>query len=296
MEIVVEIGTTDQKKLINKELIMFEELFKSYPRFKVLKKIIIAADMDKTVSELQGSSYVSQRGRHTAMARIVKKGDDWFIVFNPMLYTEGHDHYTRYLTYFHEIMHVLNGIDVEPRRDESTFASRKRVNLAIFFDEYFANRDALKLHKNTLPSTSFAFKRYVINDFNNFLNSLVDDSVYYDLFKKEIWSFRIHRLDVLGFLRRVKEPFDQVIKCVAYCFAYIDVCSHFAKKEVFLINNSKFVNDKTMALIAYVREKYESNDIELDDGLDLMVEFMTNFGMRFDDLGGGREYLNVLDI
>lgn len=297
MDIIVEIGTLEQQGLIRQELRMFEICCEEIPGLSVLEKVVVPLDFDKTVNDLEGfSSYVSDRGRHIGIARIVEKNGRFVIVINPVVYTGKNDSHIRYFYFFHELMHVLNGVDVKPRDDESTVISRKRVNLAIFFDEYCANRSALEVHSRFFPSPSFVFKRRLIFDFNSYLTFLVDDSEYYSIFCELIWNFRTRKIDVNSFLRNVKEPFDQVLKTVAYVFAYIDSCPHFAKREGFLVDNSNFVNYKTLALIDYVRGKFAANDFDVSDGLDLMEDFMTNFGMRFDDLGDGGEYLHVLDI
>lgn len=230
------------------------------------------------------------------MARIVKKDESYTIVISPIVYMGKNDSHIRYLLFFHEMIHILNGIDTEAKDDDSPVVARNKVNLAVFLDEYCANRSALEIHRDAIPSPSFAFKRRIVADFNGFLNYLVDDSIYYDLFKSEIWNFCIYEIDVEEFLQRIHEPFDQVLKTVAYVFAYMDACPYFAKRESYLITNSKFVNDKTLSLFEYVSGKYANKDFDIDDGLDLMGDFMTNFGMRFEDIGGGQEYLHVLDI
>jgi antitoxin component HigA of HigAB toxin-antitoxin module len=61
------------------------------------------------------------------------------------------------------------------------------------------------------------------------------------------------------------------------------------------LSKSKFLNGKTLKLLAFLKTKYEKKSFDLKDGVDLVADFMENFGMRFEDRPQ-QPYCHVLDI
>jgi hypothetical protein len=59
---------------------------------------------------------------------------------------------------------------------------------------------------------------------------------------------------------------------------------------------SPFLNEKTFALMDYFRLKHEKKEVGLIDGMDLIAEFMINFGVKFEPIDQRRYYCRVLDI
>lgn len=297
MEIFVDIGTPKQQKLIRNELKIFETLQKEIPGFNSLKKLFISADFDKKVNELEGTrSYVSQRDTLHAMAKHIKLDEGYAIVVNPIMYTDGFDSHMRYLMLLHEMFHIILNIDVMGDKSMSGANATYRPNLGILFDDYCANRASMEFHVKLFPVPSYRFKKFLIRSFNDFIKSLIDDLVYYEPLVREINDFRVHANTEL-FLANIQRPFDGCSKSIIYAFTYMDACNHFKKKENQLVSNSRFVNNQTLSLVNYFRKKYETKEYNLEDqiGLNLIIEFMTNFGFELENTKMGL-YLHVIDI
>src|SRR5947207_2838236 len=106
VEIIVEIGTDEQKKLITTELEAVTTAVKNYPDLR-LYKIIIPSDFDATVNKLQDTTNFSSLRGHLTIGKNIKYKDGTAIVFSPFIYTDAHDSNSRCFLYMHEIMHVI---------------------------------------------------------------------------------------------------------------------------------------------------------------------------------------------
>jgi len=124
MEIIVEIGTDDQRRQIREELYLFSDIIQELKLPIKISQILVASNFDKTVNELQNTkNYRSTRGISsssiTAVAKIVDIDDGFAIVISPLLFTEEHDSQTRCFVYLHEMAHIINKQKVPSLSDES---------------------------------------------------------------------------------------------------------------------------------------------------------------------------------
>ncbi len=136
-------------------------------------------------------------------------------------------------------------------------------------------------------------RRSVESNIDDFIR-IINNGEYYEQIKKEIASFRIHDSDVTTFLENTHDSFSEVAMSIAHLYSYIDNYPDYQSKVADL-RNSRFVNDKTYTLIDFFRKKYGEKSPELVEGLNLVKEFILNFGMRFEDTAQGL-YCHVLDI
>lgn len=293
LNISVEIGSEEQADYITNELSVINKIAELLDPSPTLTQIIVPADFDKKVNEIQNTTeFTSQRGQ-IVVAKIIETSEGISIVFSPYLYTAAFDMYMRLFTYFHELRHAFNrSIFPFPLKKSVSFYQNAH-NLYTLYDEYSANRWAFEVLHNFYHSTSFHFKKSMIKDLEGHINSLVENDCYYDKIKEEISSFRYHG-DISYFIEVTNPFFDEVSKSLIYAYAYIDYCPRLSR---FLetIKKSYFHNDRSHHLIEFYREKYRNKEVDLFDGIELIDQFMTNFGMKFEDVDGGL-YCHVLDI
>jgi hypothetical protein len=294
LELIVEVGTAEQKELIKAELAVFEAGADYFQPPLNLSAVIVPADFDATVNHLQNTTSYTSIRVHVALAKTIEIDDGLAIVLSPYLFTEDWDHQMRSIIYYHELIHVVNKRRFPQPITCSPTILQRFENLYLLFDEYDANRLAFELTDGLYPSKSDRFRAYIKAAFEGHLGSLLDDSIDFRNIKAEIAKFRLGFIDVGQFLENIKEHFDHAAKDVVYAFSYIDHYPEFEERESDLLK-SKFVNKKTIVLIDFFRSKYDETDPDLLDGLDFMGEFMTNFGMSFKDIPQG-QYCHVLDI
>ena len=141
------------------------------------------------------------------------------------------------------------------------------------------------------PTKSTFWGNHLLTCKEGFVDSSTDKT-YYDHLKKEINAFRVHANGDL-FMERIRRYVDEMRIILVHAFSLF----HYCADEVFgnSLRNSKFVNDKTFALMNYLKSKFEERDTNLLDGIDLIIGFLENFGFRFEQKDIGF-YCHVLDI
>lgn len=294
MDILVEIGSEQQKEQIKKELGLIQSIYSSFNLPIPLKRIIIPEDFDATVNELQNSKdYFSRRDEHIAVAKNIIKSEGIFLIFSKDLFTRSHDSFTRLQMYLHELLHAYNTHRKPELRKESLCEYQYLSNLYILFDEYCANRKSFEIIAEIFPKTSFRYKRSNYCHLKGFIKTINGDHVYHKNICSKISEFRSHG-NIDTFLKNLNSLFDQIAKSIIYIYSYID-CTNKGSKFEPLILESKFMNEKTLKLIEFFRSKYENNNFDLFDGKLLIEDFMKNFGMKFEDTSNGL-YCHVLDI
>jgi hypothetical protein len=292
LEIIVEIGTPENQEQIREELMLFSLVVLRSNNLINISKVIVPRDFDAKVNELQGTlDYKSNRGI-VALARNVNLGDSDAIVLSPLLYTSAYcDEQVRLYLSLHEVAHTVNR-KVFPQLSSNSGSERIYLeNLYTLFDEYVADRFALALFDDVISTKTTHWNKF-ISDFALDFSSLINNSKYYTKIKNEIESFRQHGDSGL-FLQRIHEDFHSVAISINHAFAISDHDSQILSSAVLL--QSHFVNEKTIALMNFFRVKYQEQVNNINDGFDLIVEFMTNFGMKFKNIPEGT-WCQVLDI
>jgi hypothetical protein len=148
------------------------------------------------------------------------------------------------------------------------------------------------MEKIAKPKT-LLLKRFISSVFSSHIKSLLEDD-YFAKISLQIISFRLHG-NVRYFLDHVNPSFDEASKDIVYAYSFLDHFPRLKRVEPLLIKKSKMVNTKTIALIDFFRHKYHKDDPNLEDGVEIMEDYMTNFGMRFEDTPEGI-YCDVLSL
>lgn len=295
MDIIVEIGTEEQKKLIRKELLSAIKIISRYfGSSPPITQIIVPEDFERKVNDILGKEhYKSQRGGHLVIAKNVPTEDGIILLFSKELYTESNDNQTRLKTYLHEFIHAFNNLRFPKISRYPIAANIYFENIYTFFDEYDANRKSFKITEKIYPQLSHCYKSNNALNLKKFIKIICDDSLHLKKLRKEIVKFRSHN-NVDLFLEHTMDLVDEVSKSIIYVYSYLDH-NYKLKKSKASLENSYFINDKTIALIDFFRFKYEKEDNNLFDGRKRIEGFMTNFGFRFEDTPKGCNF-HTLDI
>lgn len=292
MEIIVEVGTEEQKEAIRSEIAMVYGSLDKHKLSTLLHQVIVPTDFEKTIRELSGDeSYKAFRGQ-VAIAKNVNVSQGVSIVFSPWIYNEKYDLQIRVIWYIHELFHALNKNRFPPINTDSISRKTYLGNLYLLFDEYYANRKSFEIMEKVAKPKTLLLKRFINIVFSSHVKSLVENN-YFTMISDHIIYFGFHG-NVNLFLDQVNPCFDEASKDIVYAYSFLDHFPRLTRVEP-LIKKSKMVNKKTMALIDFFRHKYQQDDFNLEDGIEIMENYMTNFGMRFKDTPEG-VYCEVLNL
>lgn len=299
MEIIVEIGNDEEKALIQKEMELFlvavEQIETKLNIDLRISQIIIPLDFDGKVNELQETTnYQAQKeSGGAAMGKNVVIGDNVVIVLSPILYCVGEifDTMVRYFLFFHELIHVVNRRVLPGVFDYQTSRDQYLSFLQKLYDEYSSDRLAFILLEQFFETPSVQWSNFVKDMAKNYLVT-AEDQRYYNYIRNKIQSFRQHgRVDLFN------EETEATIYMIAIATMHAFARYHHDIENTELLNISAtpFVNQKTYALANYLNGKFRIGKTDLSDGIDVIANYMTNFGIRFEDRPQGL-YCHILDI
>lgn len=300
MEIVIEIGTREIKKLIKQELeIMIGFLPKDFFQTTQLQRIVVPLDFQAEIRRLTNvDTYQSIRdfGNNiiNVMGKIVAIENGFTIVLSPLLYadTENEDFQTRMSAILHELHHAINKRDFPKVLKVEYVWGLYYDKLYSLYDEYSCDCFAFNMVEKHFPSKSELWKKHISTAINGFVET-INDTACYDFIKQEIESFRIHE-DVGLFIENTQNLTQEMMTVLTHTFFWAHRFPDRISSDTLL--KSPFVNDKTFTLMDYLKEKESKNEKNLDDGLDLMIRFFENFGIRFEYIDPKNYYCRVLDI
>lgn len=295
IEIIVEIGTEEQKVLIVNELSILENAIKGLttPLKTPVYKLVVPEEFDSTVNQIEGrADYTSQREHFTLAKNAIDK-DGISLIFSKLLYTDDHDFQTRFQTYAHELFHVVNRENYAKCSVDSVTTKQHHWNLQSLFDEYHVNRKSFELCDTLLPAKTERFNNHITTTAEGFAKIVSNPKHHSDL-KQAITTFRSNR-DIDVYLDKSCSIFRSVSMAISYTYAYLDHFDSLMDIKA-MLETSKFINSKTAKLIDYFRLKYSDGDFDLSGGYKLMEDFMDNFGIHVVDKPEGRQYCYVVDV
>lgn len=288
MEIIIEIGTDEQKEKIKGELLEIQRILKFEKLENLIKKIIIPKNFDKTIKDIsQEKEYKSFRKEldQYAMGKLVWENGSAILVFQNLIFTENFDTQVRYVLYFHEVYHAISHylMPIKNYTDLRTKELIQRMN--ILFDEYFANRHALAISNKAFESKTDRFKKF-IDQSRCFANSFMKGKLFYKKIRKGIIKFKCHLIPISELINTISPLIESVSLDLVYFMSYYDNFDYLSK-YFNKLKRSKFYNKRTEKLIQYFREKYKKNDLNLIDGAEIMENYLLNFGIRFENQSEG---------
>jgi hypothetical protein len=297
MQIVIEIGTPEQQELIKRDLEPLAQIVDRLDPPLNINRIIIAEDLEAKVNELQETTSYKAIREHgdssvAVMAKNVYLDEKTTLILSPSLYTKSQDTLTRYFIFIHELMHEVNKRDFPPTPMDDFTVANYSYFLHWLYDEYSADRYAYEIIDDIFPEKSEHWTNFIQSSMEGNI-IILKDAKNYEFFKNEIEIFRNYQTNTNQYIAKIKQKVNDLavatIHAVALIHHYPD---KFNEKELL---GSKFVNIKTQELIDYLQSKFSNDETELSDGLDIVTQYMTNFGFLFEELETG-PYCHVLDI
>jgi hypothetical protein len=297
MEITIELDDEGIQQQIKNELDYFLIIAEAMELHLSISRILVPIDFQAKVRELTGDDdYKFQRGsddgKITVAAKILEDKDGLVIVISPFLYLPIFDTMIRSFILTHEFAHILNK-NRFPEIPKGSFVRENYLtNLYFFFDEYVADRFSFHLSERLFNPPTEAWKQFHNDGGLGYINPASHPS-YYAQVKSEIEKFREHG-DVNLYWKSIHEIMHVISVSTVHGFASYH--QHYNEYKDLIIPNTPFVNEKTLALMDYFKTKYENKETDLSDGISLMSNYLTNFGIEFEDRPDNQGYIYVLDI
>lgn len=242
-----------------------------------LKKIIITDNFCKTINEIESdwnNNYDSKRYINLAVGKTVKfKDNSNGIVLGLLYYDYLRDCGIDVLFYYlaHEFGHLINENEFVDKYNESENTLKIIQNM---YNEYSAFRFASKIIEKPY---SEAFKNYILNSFNGFVEDLNNTDNFYNLLKQESLKIQYGLSDNIQFFKNCGEALNSIFTDIVYIFAKIDSFD-FIKKEFKKNINILFINRFTLKWIDRYRYWYENKKVSIPDGFDEFIDFYNNLG------------------
>lgn len=292
MEFIIEIGTEEEQQLINQDLAIIRIFADQYDPPLAISQVIVPQDFQATVNKLLGTTeFRMVRGESSSkvevMAKIVPQEETTVIVISPAIYfKETYDQMTRWFFYLHETLHVFNRqrFPQITKQPPSFALGTYMFILYHLYDEYFADREAYKMVEKLITPYTDYWKAYLQTEVGG-CASVAMDKAYYRIAQSVIEAVLSNR-DIIAFLENIQPIWDEMTTIMAHFYALYHHDQDLFKSVDF--SESAFINEKTTALMEFYKKKFENNDIDISDGLPLVIEFMKNFGFFLEDCDGER--------
>jgi hypothetical protein len=298
MEIDIEIGSKEEKEAIKDELDIFLNAFPStFFQTTQLQKIVIPFDFQAEINKLENTdTYKATRDYEGSIVnvrgKIVESENGFIIVLSPFLYTQDEDTQTRMQTVFHELSHAINRRDFPKTLKVPYVSGMYYEKLYSVYDEYSCDCFASKITDKIFPSKSALWEKHISENAKGFIE-VITNKTYYENLREAIKAFRIHE-DTNRFLESTNKKTNEMIFTLVHTFSLAH--SYPSRISQDMLKKSLFVNEKTFALMDYLKEKESKGEKRLNDGLDLFINFFENFGIRYEYVDEERYYCRVLDI
>src|ERR1039457_6911583 len=225
MDINIEIGTDEQKKIIADEIQIIEEILKLFDDPPNIIGLWVPENFDRTVNKIQNTSnYTADRGQH-AIGKNIPTDEGTHLVFSPILYTEQFDNVMRMQIYLHEMIHAFHAQVFPKTIKTSPSFNLYGTSIYILYDEYCTNRKSLALTKKIFPKSSGSYNKFIKSGARGCLLDTININ-YYDNTKNEVLLFRDHG-NVGVFMDNTRNNFDEVAKAFVYLYAHIDEYQQF---------------------------------------------------------------------
>jgi hypothetical protein len=297
MELVVEVGTNEQKELIRGELEPLLALIeKGVPELESAR-VIVPADFDEAVHRLEGrTAYRSARPigeqQVLALAKALYDLDPPTILLSAYLYNEAFDTKVRAFVLVHEAIHMVKSKEFRKEPKEDKAGPIYLHSLGVFVDEYYADRGAYEVIESISHTESSYWQQYLANSRDSFIDILADSTIKQKL-REAITKFRLFMTDVPKFMDEIKPVADSVFISLAHTCALFDQYPPESRWDA--LRDSPFFTEAFRELLEFVRDCYKRRSDDLSGGVELIARYMECFGFRLEDTEESL-YCHVLDI
>jgi len=287
MQIRAEIGDKAQRQEIINELGILGEASRHYAMAFRISEVVVPRDFDAAVNAAQGTAdYRSVPGMEpTSRAVFTPKG--YILIFHPKLYSDAYDNHIRFAIYWHEFTLLVNRsrFPVLMRHKLDRFANYF-MNLYQLYDQYTAARRSFEFRDAIIRQAlgeelSDLARQDIEHSLMGSLAILRNKAEYYDWIRFQIMEYREKGI-IADFLEQVRGKIAQLSYSLVFAYATMDHYEHLRDRES-LIAEAPMLNNNTRAFLEYLRFKYQTDAVDLSDGIDLMEALWANFGIRFKD-------------
>lgn len=299
MQIRVEIGTQEQQQEILNELGLLGEAARHYTMAFRIKEVVVPADFDAAVNDAQGGgTYRSTPGMEPT-SKAVFTPEGYVLLFHRKLFSAAYDNHVRYVIYWHEFTLLVNrGLFPVLMRHKLDRYANYFVNLYQLYDQYSAARKSFEFRDAVLKEVlheelSDVARLDLVRSLEGSLAILCNKPEYYDWIRFQIMEYREHG-KIQDFLDQVRGKVAQLSYSLVFAYATMDHYADLREREA-LIADAPMLNNNTRAFLEYLRYKYQTDSVDLTDGIDLMEALWANFGLRFVD-GENCMECEVVDI
>jgi len=269
------------KATINIELEMLKSIIESTQLG--IDKIVLTSNLDEDIKNLYGlSPYVSKRKVGNSYVDVVAKycnAEKESILFITSQLLNYQDFKIRFYIYLHELMHAQNEKVLQKLGEARYPGDIRNQHLSTLYDEYTADRKALKLLEEIYPDYSEAWEDFKTTTVIG-LAKIINDTTNYQFITDKLEDFT-KTGDANRFLSEIMLLVDDLSTSIVRIQAFFDQYQRLSNGLD--ISKSKFVNDKSGSLMAFFQERFLSEDQSLEGGLPLITEFHSNFGFRFEE-------------
>ncbi len=130
------------------------------------------------------------------------------------------------------------------------------------------------------------FLNFIKETSTNYINNLLRKNFYYKEIKKNILKFKFWLLTIEELLNLI-QPYIRITSLyLSYFFSYYDSCRDLVSIPKDL-KKCTFYREESMEIIHYFREKYQNNDFGLQNGVKLMENYLSTFGLKIQNTTEG---------
>jgi hypothetical protein len=288
VDLIIEWGTPEQKQQIADGLsALFARFATLFEPPLQINRVVVSTNFDEWVNRLQGTTtYTSIKENgplpFAAVGRVIHQHDDTTdLVFLPQVY--GYDPQIRLSIYAHEFAHVANKRSFPKIPTKGTARSTYLSYLYQIFDEYWACRKEFEAVDTVFPTKGIDWYSHIVNNLTGII-SLLDTPKQYKSLKKQIQTIRKSR-DADQLVMNIQPIFTDVANFIIQLFAITHHYPQYSPNTVSI--RSRFINEKTLALMEFFKVKYQQHETDLEEGTLLCKAFMRNFGLEFVDEPAG---------
>jgi hypothetical protein len=287
MIITVEVGTQEEKSAIHGELEDILGILDNSEYQLLISQVIVAKDIDTTINELlETKSYQSTKTVGSNLrqleAKVINSKKGIVLIISPTIFTNNYDPIIRSNIYFHEIVHCINTQKLPP---EPSGRSAKNIYLRLLrllLDEYIADIKSYNAMDTCWKTKSDLWNNSILKRYIGYCALINDKSIIEELGNNND-EIEVNK-DILLYLKNISPIIDDVLISAIHAIALVDCYPDICKYSE--IECSPLINMDTVKLIEYIRDKHNKKDFNLDDGGQVVINAVNNFGFTLRDEEG----------